>query len=120
MVSTRLRHAQKKPGPADAKSLSGTRGAVGPSKPAPGRLEAIEAQIRGEIAIMQGVMICDLLQDEQLVRLEAKEVRRVIEMRIGEPGLHAIAIIERTLEACLHFGLRIRASHGGVRFTLDA
>ena len=70
--------------------------------------------------MMQGVMICDLLQDEQLVRLEAKEVRRVIEMRIGEPGLHAIAIIERTLEACLHFGLRIRASHGGVRFTLDA
>jgi hypothetical protein len=36
---------------------------------------------------MQGVMICDLRQDEHLVRLGAPEVRPVIEVRIGEPGL---------------------------------
>ena len=41
-----------------------------PSKPAPGRHQAIEAQIRDEIAVMQGVMISDLRQDEHLVRLE--------------------------------------------------
>jgi hypothetical protein len=40
-----------------------------PSKPAPGRHEAIEAEIGDEIAVMQGVMICDLGQDEYLVRL---------------------------------------------------
>jgi hypothetical protein len=50
-------------------------GASRPSKPAPGRHEAIEAQIRYEIAVMQGVMICDLHQDEHLVRLDAPEVR---------------------------------------------
>jgi hypothetical protein len=32
-------------------------------------------------------MICDLRQDEHLVRLGAPEVPRVIEVRIGEPGL---------------------------------
>ena len=47
-------------GPVDAKSLSGTPGAAGPSKPAAGRHEAIEAQIRDEVSVMQGVMICDL------------------------------------------------------------
>jgi hypothetical protein len=68
--------------------------AAGPSKPAPGRLDIIEAQIRDEIAVMQGVMISDLRQDEHLVRLGTKEVRWVIEVRIGEPGVHAIAVIE--------------------------
>jgi hypothetical protein len=63
-----------------------------PSKPAPGRYEAFEAQIRDEIAVMQGVMICDLRQDEHLVLLGAEEVRRVIEVRIAEPGVHAIAV----------------------------
>ena len=46
---------------------------------------------------MQGVMISDLRQEEHLVRLEAKEVRRVIEVRICEPGVHAIAVLERAL-----------------------
>ena len=41
---------------------------------------------------MQGVMISDLRQDEHLVRLGAPEVRRVIEVRIGEPGVHTIAV----------------------------
>ena len=50
---------------------------------------------------MQGVMISDLRQDEHLVRLDAKEVRRVIEVRIGEPGVHAIAVIERAFEVGL-------------------
>ena len=68
--------------------------AAGPSKPAPRRLDVIEAQIRDEIAVMQGVMISDLRQDEHLVRLGTKEVRWVIEVRIGEPGVHAIAVIE--------------------------
>jgi hypothetical protein len=44
---------------------------------------------------MQGVMISDLRQNEHLVRLDAKEVRRVIEVRICEPGIRAIAVIER-------------------------
>ena len=91
-------------------------GAAGPSKPAPGRREAIETQVRDEIAVMQGVMICELRQDEHLVRLDAKEVRRVIEVRIGEPGVHAIAVTERAFEAGHDLGLR---SRGGVRFTLD-
>jgi hypothetical protein len=95
-------------------------GAAGPSKPAPRRLEAIEAQICDEIAVMQGVMISDLRQDEHLVRLGAPEVRRVIEVRIGEPGVHAIAVIERAFEVGHDFGLRTRRSRrGGVRFTLD-
>jgi hypothetical protein len=47
--------------------------AAAPSKPAPGGHAAIEAQIRDEIAVMQGVMICDLRQDEHLVRLDAPE-----------------------------------------------
>ena len=55
------------------------------SPPAPGRLEAIEAQIRDEIAVMQGVMISGLCQDEHLVCPVAPEVRRGIEVRIGEP-----------------------------------
>src|SRR5271154_986511 len=93
--------------------------AAAPSKPAPGRLEAIDAQIRDEIAVMQGVMISDLRQNEHLVRLVAKEVRRVIEVRIGEPGVHAVAVIERAFEVGLDLGLRtLRGSRGGVRFTL--
>src|SRR5580704_13380523 len=51
------------------------------SKPAPGWHEAIEAQIRDDIAVMQGVMISDLRQEEHPVGLEAEEVRRVIEVR---------------------------------------
>jgi hypothetical protein len=39
-----------------------------------------------------------LRQDEHLVRLGAPEVRRVIEVRIAEPGVHAIAVVERTFE----------------------
>jgi hypothetical protein len=58
--------------------------AAAPSKPASGELKAIEAQIRDEIAVMQGVMISDLRQDEHLVRLEPKEVRRVIEVSVFE------------------------------------
>ena len=46
---------------------------------------------------MQGVMISDLRQDEHLVRLGAEEVRRVIEVRIGEPGVRAIAVVEPRL-----------------------
>jgi len=57
--------------------------AAAPSKPSPGRLEAIEAQVRDEISVMQGVMICDLRQDEHPVRLDAPEVPRVIEVRIS-------------------------------------
>ena len=69
---------------------------------------------------MQGVMICDLRQDEHLVRLEAKEVRRVIEVRIGEPGVHGIAVIERAFEVGLDLGLlTLRGSRAGGRFTLD-
>jgi len=65
-----------------------TRGLqLGHQNQPPGRHEAIEAQIRDEIAVTQGVMICDLRQDEHLVRLGAPEVPRVIEVRIGEPGL---------------------------------
>src|SRR6202020_1614932 len=95
-------------------------GDAGPSKPTPGRLEAIDAQIRDEIAVMQGVMISDLRQNEHLVRLEAPEVRRVIEVRIGEPRVHAIAIIERAFEVGDDLGLRtLRGCRGGVRFTLD-
>ena len=90
-----------------------------PSKPAPGRLEAIEAQIRDEIAVMQGVMICDLRQDEHLVRLDAPEVARVIEVRIGEPGVHAVAVAERAFEVGHDLGLRtLHGSHCGGRFTL--
>src|SRR5580693_9821316 len=92
-----------------------------PSKPAPGRLEAIDAQIRDEIAVMQGVMISDLRQDEHLVRLGSKEVRRVIEVRIGEPGVHAIAVIERAFQVGHDLGLRtLRSSRAGGLFTLDA
>src|ERR1700691_3071176 len=95
-------------------------GDAGQSNPAPGRLEAIEAQIRDEIAVMQGVMISDLRQNEHLVRLGAKEVRRVIEVRIGEPGVHAIAVIERAFEVGRDLGLRdLRGSRDGVRSTLD-
>ena len=94
--------------------------AAGPSKPAPGWLEAIDAQIRDEIAVMQGVMISDLRQNEHLVRLDAKEVRRGIEVCIGEPGVHAIAVIERAFEVGLDLGLRtLRGSRAGGRFTLD-
>src|SRR5271154_1168458 len=94
--------------------------AAAPSKPAPGRLKAIESQICDEIAVMQGVMICDLRQDKHLVRLGAPEVRRVIEVRIGEPGVDAIAVIERAFEAGHDLGLRTRrGSRGGGRFTLD-
>src|SRR5580658_3265333 len=76
-------------------NLRGGPRATAPSKPAPGRLDAIEAQIRDEIAVMQGVMICYLRQNEHLVRLDAPEVRRVIEVRIAEPRVHAIAVVER-------------------------
>src|SRR5580700_4927968 len=95
-------------------------GATGPSKPAPGRLQAIKAQIRDQIAVMQGVMISDLRQDEHLVRLDAEEVRRVVEVRIGEPGVHAVAVPERAFEVGHDLGLRtLRASRGGSRFTFD-
>ena len=89
------------------------------SKPAAGRLEAIDAQIRDEIAVMQGVMISDLRQEEHLVRLEAEEVRRIIEVRIGEPGVHAIAVVERTFEVGHELGLRtLLGRRGGGRFPL--
>ena len=89
------------------------------SKPAPGRREAIEAQIRDEIAVVQGVMICDLRQDEHLVRFGAPEVRRVIEVCIAEPGVHTIAVVERTFEVGHDLGLRtLHGSRGGERFTL--
>src|SRR5580693_9263699 len=90
-----------------------------PSKPAPGRLEAVDAQIRDEIAVMQGVMISVLRQDEHLVRLDAKEVRPVIEVSIGEPGVHAIAVKERAFEVGYDLDLRtLRGSRSGGRFTL--
>ena len=54
---------------------------------------------------MQGVMISDLRQNEHLVRLDSEEVCRVIEMRIGEPGVQAIAVIERAFEVGLDLGL---------------
>ena len=59
--------------------------AAGSSKPAPGRDESIEAHIGDEIAVVEGVMVSDLRENEHLVRPEAKEVRRVIEVRISEP-----------------------------------
>jgi hypothetical protein len=69
---------------------------------------------------VQGVVVSDLRQNEHLVRLDAKEVRRVIEVRIGEPGVHAIALIERAFEVGLDLGLRtLRASPAGARFTFD-
>jgi len=90
------------------------------SKPAAGRLEAIDAQICDEIAVMQGVMISDLRQDEHLVCLEAEEVRRVIEVSIGESGVHAIVIVERTFEVGHELGLRaLRGRRGGGRFPLS-
>ena len=64
----------------------------------PDGLEAIEAQIRDEIAVMQGAMICDLRQDQRLVRLVAPEVCRVIGVRIGKPRVHAIAVGERAFD----------------------
>jgi hypothetical protein len=54
---------------------------------------------------MQCVMISDLGQNEHLVRLGAKEVRWIIEVRIGEPGVHAIAVIERAFEVGRDLGL---------------
>ncbi len=68
---------------------------------------------------MQGVMISDLRQEEHLVRLVAKEVRRIIEVRIGEAGVHAIAVGERAFEVGNDLGLRtLRGRRGGVRYTL--
>ena len=68
---------------------------------------------------MQGVMISDLRQEEHLVRLEAKEVRRVIEVGVGVPGVHAIAVFEAAFETGHDLGLRIlRGSRGGGRLTL--
>src|SRR5580704_4412702 len=68
---------------------------------------------------MQGVMISGLRQDEHLVRLEAPEIRRVIEVSIGESGVHAIAVIERAFEVAYDLGLRtLRGTRGGGRFTL--
>ena len=81
-------------------------GAAAPSEPAPGRLEAIDTQICDEIAVMQGVMISGLRQDGHLVRLDAEEVRRVIEVRIGESGVHAIAVAECAFEVGDDLGLR--------------
>src|SRR5580700_6058713 len=93
-------------------------GATGPSKPAPGRLQAIKAQIRNEIAVMQGIVISDLRQDEHLVRLDAEEVRRGVKVRIGEPRVHSVAVPERGLEVGRDLGLRtLRASRGRSRFT---
>ena len=67
---------------------------------------------------MQGVMISDLRQNEHLVRVDAEEIRRVIEVRIGVPGVHAIAVIERALEVGRDLGLRtLRGSRAGSRFT---
>src|SRR5579863_3654164 len=103
-----------------SRSNGGPRAAA-PSKPAPGRLQTIEAQIRDEIAVMQGVVICGLRQEEHLVRLDAKEVRRVIEVRIGEPRVRAIAVGERAFEVGHDLGLRnLRATRDRVRFTPDA
>ena len=47
---------------------------------------------------MQGVMISHLRQYEHLVRLEAEEIRRIIEVRIGEPRVHGVAVGERAFE----------------------
>ena len=79
--------------------------AIAPSKPAPGRHDAIDAQIRDEIAVMQGVMIPDLRQNEHLVRFDAKEIRRGIEVRIGETGVHAIAVVECAFDIGRNLGL---------------
>ena len=68
---------------------------------------------------MRGVMISRLRQDEHLVRLESPEVRRVIEVSIGEPRVRDIAVAERAFEVGYDFCLRTpRASRGGGRFTL--
>jgi hypothetical protein len=41
-------------------------------------------------------------------------------VRIGEPGVHAIAVIERAFEAGHDLGFRTRrGSRGGGRFTPD-
>jgi hypothetical protein len=53
------------------------RGRHRPSKPAPGRHEAIEAQIRDEIAVMQGIMISDLRQDEHRIRQRIRRRNRI-------------------------------------------
>lgn len=95
--------------------------AAAPSKPAPGRLAAIDAQIRHEISVVQRVMISELRQEEHLVRLDAKEVRRVVEVRIGEPGVHAIAVLERAFEVGHDLALRtLPGSRGRGRFTFGA
>jgi len=58
-------------------------------------------------------MIADLGQDEHLVGLEAKEVRWVVEVRIGEPGVRAIAVGERAFDVGHDLGLgALRGSHG--------
>jgi hypothetical protein len=63
---------------------------------------------------MQGVMVSELRQDKHLVSLEAPEVRRVIEVRIGEPGVHAIAVGEGAFEVGNDLGLRtLRGSRAG-------
>ena len=48
---------------------------VAPSKPSPRRHDAVEAQIRDEVAVMQGVVISDLRQNEHLVK-QSSEGRR--------------------------------------------
>ncbi len=71
---------------------------------------------------MQRVMICHLRQDEHLVCLDAPEVRRVIEVRICEPGVHVIAIVECAFEVSDDLGLRsVRGSRGrgGSPLTLE-
>jgi len=68
---------------------------------------------------MQGVMISGLRQDEHLVRPVAPEVRGLIEVRIGEPGERAIAVVERAFEGGHDLGLRTpRGSRRGSRFAL--
>ena len=90
-----------------------------PFKTTPGRYQVIEAQIGDQIAVMQGVMISDLCQDEHLVRFGIEEVRRGIEVRIREPGVHAVAVIQRSFEESHDFGLRnLRGSRDGIPFTL--
>jgi hypothetical protein len=87
------------------------------SKPAPGRHESIEAKIGDEIAVVEGVMVSDLREDEHLVRPEAEEVRGVIEVRIGEPCVHAIAVGERAFDVGDDLGLgSLRGRRGGGRF----
>jgi len=92
------------------KPLSGTRGAAGPSKPAPGRHEAIEAQIHHEIvAVVIGVPVISRRKysDPAFVQRRRLQLRCEVIGRISSDRYTPDCILS-------HFvGHLARISHGG-------